>query len=120
MKKFISRQKPKCIAPFRTFLARLVFFVFLALLVPGCYSIGRKFPEVQVPQIKAGQTTQNEIRAIFGTPWRVGIEDGEQAWTYGNYKYSLFEETKATDLVVRFDDNGLVTIYKYSTTEHDQ
>jgi len=56
----------------------------------------------------------------FGSPWLSGNQDGELAWTYGNYDYSVFGERKAKDLVIQFDDNGVVTTYTFSTTEHNE
>jgi len=87
------------------------------LLFSGCATVGRDFPSYQVPRIKIGETTQTDIRSMFGPPWRVGIEDGTKTWTYGKYRYGLFAETSTQDLVVRFDDNGIVTSYTYNTTE---
>lgn len=83
----------------------------------GCATVGRDFPAYQVPRIKIGETTQAEIRTMFGPPWRVGIEDGTKTWTYGKYRYGLFAETSTQDLVVRFNDYGIVTSYTYNTTE---
>ena len=40
--------------------------------------------------------------------------------TYGNYDYSVFGEREAKDLVIQFDDNGVVTTYTFSTTEHKE
>jgi hypothetical protein len=57
---------------------------------------------------------------MFGSPWRVGIEDGQRTWTYGNYSYVLFSEKKAKDLVVRFDDRDVVASYTFSTTQHNE
>jgi len=87
------------------------------LLFSGCATVGRDFPAYQVPRIKIGETTQTDIRSMFGPPWRVGIEDGTKTWTYGKYRYGLFAETSTQDLVVRFDDSGIVTSYTYNTTE---
>ena len=47
-----------------------------------------------------GESTKNDIRNLFGSPWLSGINDGELTWTYGNYDYSLFGKNKAKDLVV--------------------
>ena len=67
-----------------------------------------------------GVTTKNEIRRLFGPPWLSGIKDGQPAWTYGSYDYSLFGERKAKDLVVQFDDKGKVSSFTFSTTDHDE
>ena len=86
----------------------------------GCATIGREFPVSQVPEIRLGETTQAEIRALFGEPWRVGIEDGLRTWTYGRYRYRLFGRARTEDLVLRFDAQGIVASYTFNTTEHGQ
>ena len=88
----------------------------VALYATGCASVGQEFAASRVMEIKIGQTTQREIREIFGEPWRVGIEDGKNTWTYGNYKYSLFGADETEDLVIRFDNRGIVRSYTFNTT----
>jgi hypothetical protein len=98
----------------------LVLSAILILFLSGCATIGKDFPASKVSEIEIGITTQNEIRAMFGSPWRIGIEDGQRTWTYGNYSYSLFVEKKAKDLVIRFNDKNVVASYTFSTTEHSE
>jgi len=60
------------------------------------------------------------FQAMFGMPWRVGIEDGNQTWTYGRHHYNTFGDAKTKDLVVRFDANKIVKSYTINTTDpHD-
>ncbi len=92
----------------------------LILFFSGCATIGKDFPANKVSKIEIGMTTQNEIRTMFGSPWRIGIEDGQRTWTYGNYSYGLFVEKKAKDLVIRFDEKNVVASYTFSTTEHNE
>jgi hypothetical protein len=91
--------------------------LFSLFVLNGCATIGHDFAFEQVPNVQIGKTTQAQVQAMFGLPWRTGVEDGKQTWTYGKYYYSLFSETSAQDLVVRFDNNGIVTSYTYNTTE---
>lgn len=90
----------------------------LILFVIGCATVGRDFSVVRVSDIQIKETTQDEIRSIFGPPWRVGIEDGLKTWTYGRYRYKLFGEATTKDLVVRFDKNGIVDSYTFNMTEN--
>jgi outer membrane protein assembly factor BamE (lipoprotein component of BamABCDE complex) len=90
------------------------------LLSSGCASVGHEFPAGQVSTIKIGETTQQDIYATFGTPWRTGIEDGKRTWTYGNYYYSLFSDGSTEDLVVRFDKNGVVSSFVFNTTKRSK
>ena len=94
--------------------------VMAVLFAASCISTGRDFSVSRVPEIKIGKTTQDDIRAMFGSPWRVGVEDGRRTWTYGKYRYRLFGETTTQDLVVRFDEHGVVVSYTFNTTEHQE
>lgn len=87
------------------------------LVLAGCATIGRSFPTASVSQIQMKETTREEVRALFGEPWRTGVEDGLRTWTYGHYRYSLFGRAKTRDLVLRFDDQGVVVSYAFNSTE---
>jgi len=82
----------------------------------GCFTVGQEFAAGRVSDIKIGQTRKQEIHEMFGMPWRSGMEDGRPTWTYGIYKYSLFGATDSQDLLVRFDPQGLVRSYTFSST----
>lgn len=86
----------------------------------GCATVGHDFPSSFVTQIEIGKTTQSNIRSMFGAPWRVGLDNGRKTWTYGRYHYSLFSKDSTKDLVVRFDDKGVVSSYTYNTTKHKE
>ncbi len=97
-----------------------LFIIFTAILsLMSCASVGRDFSSAKVPLIKIGHTDKADLVEMFGTPWRTGIEDGRQTWTYGKYTYRLFGETSTKDLVIRFDQKGLVASYSFNTTERD-
>lgn len=88
----------------------------LLLLSSGCARVGDDFNTNNVQEIKIGQTSQADIRAMFGKPWRVGIENGVTQWTYGRYTYRLIGDTDTKDLVVKFKD-GKVSAYNFNTTD---
>ncbi|MGC9324769.1 MAG: hypothetical protein ACP5G0_08505 [Desulfomonilia bacterium] len=96
----------------------MFFLVLATLLSAGCATVGRDFPDRRVSEIELKATTQDEIRAMFGPPWRTGIEDGQPTWTYGIYRYRLLGQTSTKDLVIRFNRQGIVTSYTFNTTEH--
>jgi hypothetical protein len=98
----------------------VVLIALMALFLGACATVGHDFPVDRVPEIRIGETTQAEIRAMFGPPWRVGIEDGQPTWTYGKYRYKLFSDASTQDLVVRFDASAIVASYSFNTTEHKQ
>jgi outer membrane protein assembly factor BamE (lipoprotein component of BamABCDE complex) len=86
----------------------------------GCATIGKSFPVNAVSRLEIGQTTMDDVRRLFGEPWRTGLEDGQVTWTYGYYKYTMFGGNKSKDLVVRFDDKKIVTSYTFNTTEPEE
>jgi hypothetical protein len=90
--------------------------IFIWAALCACASVGRDFPESPVAQIHIGITTQTQIRAMFGNPWRVGIEDGRVTWTYGKYLYRLIGQSSTKDLIVRFDPKNAVASYSFSST----
>jgi outer membrane protein assembly factor BamE (lipoprotein component of BamABCDE complex) len=87
------------------------------LVSSGCFTVGWSFPTRPVAGLQIGFTTRNQVRQTFGEPYRVGLEDGQQTWTYLHYRYSAFGPTRTRDLVVRFDESGLVSSYTFNTTE---
>ena len=98
----------------------LIIISMMIMFVSGCITLGKDFPEANVSSITIGVSTKNEIRKLFGSPWLSGVQDGQPAWTYGSYDYSLFGERKAKDLVVQFDEKAKVSSFTFSTTDHDE
>ena len=88
-----------------------------AALIAGCMTVGRDFPAQRVRQLQIGTTTREDVRDLFGQPWRTGLEDGQPTWTYGHYRYTLLGNTRTRDLVIRFDPGGVVKSYTFSSTD---
>lgn len=86
----------------------------LALL--GCLTVGQAFPVAPVSRIEIGATTKQEVLATFGAPWRTGLEDGQETWTWGHYRYALLGTTRTRDLVVRFDARDVVVSYSFNSS----
>ena len=113
---FSQRMLYRLLTTIGVFIWLTAFFQFAA----GCATVGRDFPTDRVSKIQVGETTQNDIRSMFGSPWRVGAKDGQLTWTYGKYQYRLFGDTSTEDLVIRFNDRNIVVSYTFNTTEHDE
>jgi outer membrane protein assembly factor BamE (lipoprotein component of BamABCDE complex) len=96
---------------------RALMVAFVLMLGAGCATVGKDFATHKVDEITIGETTRSEVQAMFGDPWRTGIEDGKRTWTYGKYRWSAFGDAETTDLVVRFNEDGTVSSYVYNTTE---
>ena len=94
-----------------------VFLAGVMLAAAGCASVGKEFATHKVEEITVGETTRSDIEAMFGDPWRTGLEDGKRTWTYARYRWSAFHEAETTDLVVRFKEDGTVDSYVYNTTQ---
>jgi outer membrane protein assembly factor BamE (lipoprotein component of BamABCDE complex) len=88
-------------------------------LLVACVTVGRDFPAQNVAKLQIGTTTQEQVKALFGTPWRTGSEDGQLTWTYGHYRYALLGTTHTRDLVVRFDARDVVASYTFNSTNPD-
>ena len=97
--------------------ARAVVLAAFLALAAGCATIGHKFAVENVPQVKIGETTRADALHLFGPPWRTGLEDGRETWTYGHYRYSMFKAARTRDLVLRFDAQGRVASYTFNSTE---
>ena len=107
---------------YRLLLTACVFILLTSFsqFVTGCANVGKDFPTDRVSGIQVGKTTKNEIRSMFGSPWRTGAKDGQLTWTYGKYQYRLFGDASTQDLVIRFDDRDIVVSYTFNTTEHNE
>lgn len=97
-------------------LKRLFVLGLLLSLLAGCATVGRQFPVAPIAQIKIGQTSKEDLRNTFGEPWRTGVEDGQQTWTYGHYRYSAFGTEQTRDLVIRFNAQDRVASYTFNST----
>jgi len=94
---------------------RTLIFLLCLFMLAGCVSAGKDFNVRMVPQIQLHQTTRAQIEQMFGPPWRTGVEDGKQTWSYGSYKYGVGSDTLSRDLVIRFDANGTVASYTFNS-----
>lgn len=87
------------------------------LALGGCATVGQPFPADEVEGLTVGETTRAEVKERFGEPWRTGSEDGDPTWSYGHYQWSAFGASDMTDLVIRFDDDGVVRSFTYNTSD---
>ena len=94
---------------------RLVSLGCLILLLTGCVSVGRDFPTPTQDIIKNGVTTGVELLQRFGSPTQVGIENGDQTWSWVYVRAGGLGQPLSKELRVRFDDRGVVKSYSYSS-----
>jgi outer membrane protein assembly factor BamE (lipoprotein component of BamABCDE complex) len=112
--------------------------LFCALFVlAGCASTGNKVLKDEsastvAAKIEKGKSTKEDVRTIYGDPMHTSFTDsGKEIWTYEFVKghmtassfipiVSLFASGSKGDkkeLVVMFDDNGVVKNYSMSTSK---
>lgn len=89
----------------------------VTLVFAGCASMGQDFAAHNVDQLNINKTTRAEVQALFGEPWRTGMKDGKRTWTYGKYRWSAFGDDTTEDLIITFDNNGVVQSYNYNATQ---
>jgi len=94
----------------------ILIVLLLSITAAGCLTVGHEFRVDAVSRIRIGETTRLQIGDIFGPPWRTGIEDGKTTWTYAHYRYSMLGESMTRDLLIRFDDHGVVTSYTFNSS----
>jgi outer membrane protein assembly factor BamE (lipoprotein component of BamABCDE complex) len=88
----------------------------LILLLAGCVSVGAEFPTPTSAMIKNGVTTRTELRQLFGSPTQVGIEDGDQTWTWLHVRAGAIGRTLSKELHVKFTERGVVKSYSYTSS----
>lgn len=85
-------------------------------LTAGCISVqfGRPFPSPDPASITVGTTDKAALRRVFGEPYQVGLDSGDQTWRwfYGQRDTGT-EITK--DFTVRFSANGTVKSYSFTS-----
>lgn len=82
----------------------------------GCATIGHDFDSTSLSWLTPGQTDKQELLERLGEPFRVGIDAGDQTWTYGFYKYKVFGTSITKDLVIRFDASAKLKSYTLNTS----
>ena len=87
----------------------------VVLLLTGCVSVGRDFPTPTQDIIKNGVTTGVELVQRFGSPTQVGIENGDQTWSWVYVRAGGLGQPLSKELHVKFDDRGVVKSYSYSS-----
>jgi len=95
---------------------RLVSLGCLILLLTGCVSVGRDFPTPTQDIIRNGVTTGVELLQRFGSPTQVGIENGDQTWSWVYVRAGGLGQPLSKQLHVKFDDRGIVKSYSYTSS----
>ena len=92
-----------------------LFLVALAFLMTSCagLSVGREFPSPAPDMLRVGQTSKADLLRSFGEPTEVGLDTGDQTWTW---LYGRINQQTRKQLTVRFDDRGMVRSYSFTSS----
>jgi len=82
------------------------------------YKIGKQFSTENVAKIVIGKTTEQDILAFFGDPWKIGILNGNVVYTYCYEEWAFQRddtiEKRGDTLVIEFDANKKVKNYYFN------
>jgi hypothetical protein len=94
----------------RRLIVPLIFFLGLW----GCVTAGRDFAGAPVNSIEINKTSQREIFSYFGEPYRKGIENGYETWSYLYNYWELGQLKDSKELTVVFNKDQTVRSYSYN------
>ena len=96
--------------------ARLLSMAIAAAILSGCATVGKDFDSTSLSWLKAGETAKKDVLTKLGDPFRVGMDSGDQTWTYGYYKYRLIGDSATKDRVIRYSADSKVKSYTLNTS----
>lgn len=106
----------------KTMNTRIINFILLTglILIYGCGTTGKDFNESLYKNIAAGTTTHKEIQAMFGPPFKKGIQNGYKVWTYEYNAYNSVGDDITKDMVIVFTPDGVVKSHQMMTNQRQQ
>ncbi len=87
----------------------------LAIFFSGCGTAGKNFDESLYSNVVKGTTTREEIQAMFGPPFKKGIQNGYAVWTYEYNYVNSFGSDIIKDMIIVFEKNGVVKSHQLMT-----
>lgn len=87
----------------------------LTLFFTGCGTAGKNFDESLYANIVKGTTTHQEVKAMFGPPFKKGIQNGYPVWTYEYNYVNSFGSDIIKDMIIVFEKNGVVKSHQLMT-----
>jgi len=90
------------------------------ILIYGCGTTGKDFNESLYKNIVSGTTTHKEIQAMFGPPFKKGIQNGYKVWTYEYNAYNALGNDTTKDMVIVFTPDGIVKSHQMMTNQRQQ
>lgn len=97
----------------------ITIFLFGFLFIQGCGTAGKNFDESLYKNIVIGTTTHKEIFAMFGPPYKKGVQNDLPVWTYEYNHYKAIGDNITKDMVIVFDNDGIVRSHQMMTNQPD-
>ena len=91
--------------------------LFTSLLFIGCGTTGNNFNESLHKNIVVGTTTHKEIQAMFGSPFKKGVQNGYKTWTYEYNFYNALGNNITKDIIIVFTQSGVVKSHQMMTNQ---
>ncbi len=91
--------------------------LFTSLLFIGCGTTGKNFNESLHKNIVVGTTTHKEIQAMFGSPFKKGVQNGYKTWTYEYNFYNALGNNITKDIIIVFTQSGVVKSHQMMTNQ---
>ena len=95
---------------------RLIFLGIIFILA-GCGTVGKDFNAPKAKNIVNGISTQEDIKMIFGKPFKTGVQNGKPIWVYEHNYYHLISDNASKNLIIVFNPNGVVQSHQFMTSE---
>jgi outer membrane protein assembly factor BamE (lipoprotein component of BamABCDE complex) len=92
-----------------------VALLFCAVFLAACMTIGRDFSTTPVRNIQQNVTTQRDIFNYFGEPYRKGLENGYETWSYLYNYWELGQLRDSKELIVVFNKDNTVRTYSFNS-----
>jgi len=89
-------------------------FLLISMFLAGCIYYGRDFVTTPVKNIQNNVTTQQDIFNKFGEPYRKGLENGYETWTYSYNYWELGQLRESRELNIVFNKDNTVRSYSFS------
>jgi hypothetical protein len=90
-----------------------------AAIIAGCaLHAGQMFPSPESAQIIVNTSDKAALVRMFGEPYQVGLDSGDQTWRWFYAEHGVGSEA-SKDFTVRFNPNGTVKSYSFTSNFPD-
>ena len=95
----------------------LIIFLGIILILAGCGTVGKNFNASKAKNIINGISTKEDIKIMFGKPFKTGIQNGKPIWVYEHHHYHLINKDTSKALIIIFGPDGVVLSHQFMSSE---